>query len=161
MAKADKNQELLAFLIEKHGGEEVVYQQFYGEQLGDLASQDLTLKEVRAAAKEDGWLSTLDDMLLTSIANIVNPPHNAPSRPGRPGKRLTKEEIEQAREEVLTFLEGHPWQSKNAIADGIGFDSKKLGPQLKALKDEEKLKSAGEKAGMRYALKAENTKPPK
>ena len=162
MAKVDNSQELLAFLMEKAGGEDVVYQQFYGEQLGDLASQDLTLKEVRDVAKEGGWLAMLDGMRITAIANIINPPHTTPSTPVvvTSSKRLTKDKIAQVRDEVLAHLKENPWLSKIEIADAIGFENKKLGPQLKVLRDEEQLISAGEKAGMKYALKGEKTKPP-
>lgn len=159
-AKKDNTQQLLAFLLKKHGGEEAVYREFYGQQLGELASQDLTLAEVRANADKEGWLATLDGMKMTSIANIINPQSIAPSRPGKPkGKRLTKEQKAKALDDTLVFLATNPWKSKNEIAEGINFDAGKLGALLRALKEEEKVKTVGERAGMKYALQSEKSKP--
>jgi len=159
--KKPDQQRALEFAIEKLGGPEAFYAEFYGEQLVELAGQDLTLAETRAEADKQGWLATLDGMKMTSIANIIKPSSMAPSRPSKPGagKRLTQAEIVKVRDDVLAYLGENAWQSKNQIAEAIGFAGKKLGPQLKALRDEDKIKSEGEKAGMKYALKSEKTKP--
>jgi hypothetical protein len=156
--KITEQPDLLKFLIEKNGGEENVYREFFGQRIADLASKGMNLKAARDLAEKQGWLGTLDEMKLTSIANLINPPESATSTT-KAGKRLTAADVARIRQDVQEYLALHPWQSRIAVAEAIRIDGRKLGAQLKAMKTDEVLKSTGEKAGTRYAVAGEKTKP--
>jgi hypothetical protein len=155
--KISEQQDLLKFLIEKNGGEENVYREFFGQRIADLASHGLTLTAAREQAEKQGWLGTLDGMKLTSIANLINPPESA-AAPTKTGKRLTAAEVTRVRQEVQDYLALHPWEGRIALAEAVHVDGKKLSAQLRAMKVEGLLKSVGEKAATRYAVAGEKTK---
>lgn len=159
--KKDNTQELLTFLMKKHGGEQEVYKEFYGEQIVKLAEQGVTIKELRAEASDSGWLGMLDDMKVIDLVNIVKPDMlTAPSKPGKPSSgRLTKRRKQEVIKEALALLKEHPWSTSAELTRNIDIETRQLGNILRGLRKDGSLKTEGVRAAMRYALADEKSKP--
>ena len=156
VTKRFDNQALFDFMMRELGGEAVVMKRFYGTRIAQMAGEGMRLSDLLEEAEHNGWREQLEGLKMKDLADVILP---AEEKTQSGSKRLTKEEIEKVRDDVLVFLGDNPWKRKNDIAEAIGFSRKKLGAQLKALKDEGKLKTVGEKAAMKYALASEPSKP--
>ncbi len=156
-------QELFDFLVSDAGGESEVYLKFYKNRIGDLGGEDKTVQELFDAAEEGEWHDWLMGLKLNDLANAINPfvlAQSAPSDSGfvpakRGGSRMTGAERDVLHENVLVFVAENPKCSSSEIAASVGFDTRKLGIQLKKLREAGKLDSEGERISMRYFIPAE------
>ena len=153
------NKALFEFMIKRLGGEAAVMKEFYGARIAQMASEGMALADLLEEAQHNSWRDELERMKMKDLAEVINPSTAAPAAAPSPSKRLTKKQKAKALDDTLVFLADHPWTSKNEIAEGIGFDTSKLGALLRAIKEDDKVKTVGERSGMKYALASEKSKP--
>ena len=160
VTQSSQDRALMQFMLEQLGGEEAVMMEFYRKIIVEFADENKTFGELVEHATKNGWVDHLNNMKLTAIATIINPPpvHDTEGQGGT-SRRLTKAEIMELRDSILEYLGENAWASKSDIAEAVSFPKAKLGPQIQALRREDKIKKHGEKGGTRYALKSEKTKP--
>ncbi|MDY0005132.1 MAG: hypothetical protein RBU30_27785 [Polyangia bacterium] len=159
-------QALVEFMIEKLGGKDSVYKEFYGLRIHELASQGASLEDLHKEARDGGWHEELANMRLKLLGSAITgklwADRSEPSKSGdqeSATKRLSAEEVADIHDRILTFLETNPWSAKPAIAKGVSVPGRKISARLRALRLEKKIQSSGEKASMRYALASERSKP--
>lgn len=164
--KKDYPEELVEFLVQRHGGEAQILKEFAEEKIADLAKEEGTLGDLLEAADEQGFRQVLERVKLTTLAEIINPtPKTAGlglTRDGQPRIRIRLSPAERAElhERILAFLGDNPWSLNAEIAQAVDLDTKRLGAQLRELKNDGKLKSFGSRVKMRYARAEEKSKPP-
>lgn len=156
-------QELFEFLVEKCGGQDAVFSEFYRSKLVELSEQGKSLGDILAVAADEGWDEWLRSVKMNKLSTILFPqapvtdstPKPAPRRRGR----MTNAERQELEEQILGFVQDNPWCSGSDIAEATDTESRKLSPHLKRMRDRGALKSAGERAAMRYALADETSEP--
>lgn len=163
---SNRNQQALVdFMMEKLGGKESVFREFYGQRIYEMGRDGASVEELFKEAREGGWQDELSAMRLKPLAVTIlgkalhDRAFTAPSERSAESRRLSPEEVAEIHDRILVFLADHPWTSKPLIAKGVNADAKKLSARLRALRQIEKIQSHGEKASMRYALISERSKP--
>lgn len=161
----DRTDGIFAFMMEKCGGEEAVYAEFYGVQLEAMARQGSTLADARAVAEEQGWLSVLDGMKLASLVDAISRQPRGENHGGartlESGRRrkLSKADRRRSEAEVLEYLGKAPWRTKSAIAENVPLEARRLGTLLAKMKKAGKIVSKGKRWEMKYALPGETREP--
>lgn len=166
---SNRNQQaLVEFMMEKLGGKDSVYKEFYGLRIHELATEGATLEELFKEAREGGWQEDLANMRLKLLGSAITGKMWADKGPTTPkdreeeesgSKRLSAEEVAEIHDRILVYLEKNPWAAKPSIAKGIAVPGRKVSARLRALRAEKKIQAQGEKASMRYALASERSKP--
>jgi hypothetical protein len=162
----DYPQELIEFLVKKHGGESEVLRDYALEKIADLASMEGTLGDLLEEAEVHGFRPLLERVQLLELAKLINPAREAALSLNRSGVartriRLTAEERSDLYERIIAYLKDNPWSQNSDIARAVDVDSKRLGMHLRDLKNEQKLMSVGIRSKMRYAIAGETSKAPK
>lgn len=159
-------QALVDFMMEKLGGQDSVYKEFYGQRIHELAHMGATLEDLFKEARDGGWHDDLANMRLRALAHtIVGRPSadraSAAKSSDTSGdaKRLSPEEVNDIHDRILVFLEKNPWAAKPAIAKGVAVPGRKISARLRALRADKRIQAQGEKSSMRYALASERSKP--
>jgi hypothetical protein len=156
--------ELLKFLLDEAGGKEKVLLKFHRRQLAELACNDKTLGELFDVAKAEGWDDWLKGIKINDLANIVNPPTEAPTSKSTPGvekvrqSRLLPRQKASFHDDIVAFLTEHPGSSAREMAEHFSWAPKKLAVHLVALRKEGRITSTGDRVNMTYAVPSE---PPK
>lgn len=107
---------------------------------------DLAASETRDAALREALgeaRSTLSACL--QLKGVVLAPNASSSRRSNRGGSSVD------REELLTYVRNNPGSRGEQIAEALGTDSKALRPVMKALIEDRKVKTAGERRGMTYS----------
>ena len=157
---------LVEFMIEKLGGKDSVYKEFYGQRIHEMAHEGATLEDLFKEARDGGWHEDLANTRLRVLANAivgkVGPERTGAAKSDEEAsdsKRLSAEEVNEIHDRILVYLEKNPWSAKPSIAKGIGVLGRKVSARLRALRIAKKIQAQGEKASMRYALASERSKP--
>lgn len=151
------NQELMQFMIGELGGENVVMERFFQTKIIEIRNESGTIKDLLDEASRKGWSEMLGNMTLKALVHLLSPTPSASreksSSDASPNRaRISKAEVEEIKERVLGYLSPTGSKSKAQIAGELDIDPRKLTPQLRALRDEGKVRTEGERGGMRYSL---------
>ncbi len=162
MTEHEEQQEFHRFLIDKLGGEEQVLAEFIRSKIADteLDPERITIGRLYEMAREQGWQPQLEAMSLSKLESLFSgrAPKAVATSPASKGerKRMTKAEMEDAKQQMLDFLRANPWSSAAQIGDAIGLDSKVTGRVAKKLREAGEVQTQGEKRATRYALASES-----
>lgn len=149
MSKQDDK--LIAFLVNQMGGEEeAIWEKFYLERVKQLTTEEYTISGIRDIARREDWLHIFDGFTCLEIAEAFADQPD-PFSDGL-SRRLTAVQVREIRSRIVECLKQTSWVTKTDIAEAVGFPKQKLGPQLRVLCQQKKIKKTGLKAGTRYAL---------
>lgn len=146
--------ELYEFMILKLGGEDSVKAEFFRNKIAVLDTSATRMGELFDEADRDGWGEWLRNLSLREFMRLVSPPEKR-SKPviARSGKRMTAAERDSLHRQILDYLGDHPWSLTSSVSTEVGMPTRTVGLHLKALREKGQVKTEGEKAKMRYALK--------
>jgi hypothetical protein len=162
MTEHEEQREFHRFLIDKLGGAEQVLAEFISRKVAatELDPERITVGQLCEMAREQGWLAQLEALSLSELEAIFSgrpaKPLAAPSASRGERKRMTKVEMEEAKQQMLDFLRSNPWSSAARIGDAIGLDSKVTGRVARKLREAGEVQTQGEKRATRYALASES-----
>lgn len=158
------NEALMAFMVEKLGGEDSVMLEFRENRIWEAAVSGKNLGQLFDEAKDEGWIEHFRRLKVSGLVKIVERNSNgskprqaaaialAAQKPERRA-RMSPEEKAVLRESILAHLRSHPWTGVGEISKAVGRDTRRLGIHLRQMRREGILEGKGENRLTTYAVK--------
>jgi len=151
---------ILEFAVKKAGGEEELKKEFYREEMKAALRKAKTFEDMVKLAEDEEleWSESIYALSKTELVEILGGPKKtakaAVSDSDRPKrKRLTKEEVEQIRAEIVETLKASKRKMMvGELADDLAQPNRVVAMQLRALREQGVVGMEGERWNARYFL---------
>lgn len=159
------DQRLVEFAMKQAGGEEQVKKAFYRKEMEKSLKKAKTLEDIVSLARsEEEWSDAMWALTRQELAELLGgtggaTPSNGNGATQTRRRRLTKEEVDSLREQILKVLgslKEDEALSAGEIADKIGgdVDTRAVSQQVKALREAGQVEMQGTRWSACYFLAA-------
>lgn len=156
---------ILEFAVKKAGGEEELKKEFYREEMKKTLRKARTFEDLVKLAEDEEleWSEAVYSLSKAELVDILGgggskkaatkTTVSAPSDQPRRRKRLTREEVEKLRAEIVeTFKASKRKMMVGELADDLAQPNRVVAMQLRSLREQGVVGMEGERWNARYFL---------